>query len=157
MFSGTSLRDPVLINAIGHTAGALLFGLILELLIRDRQTRGVRPVRLSILAAALAHTWNVGSLIALAFPNPRSILIGIVMTISFSVLSLLPAVLLQVALRGRQSLITIAGYVVSTAAVVLHVSELFSPSVSGHCDGRFMNFRAQCRNDESAKLAISAQ
>jgi len=52
MFSGTSLRDPVLISAIGHTAAALLFGLILGLLIRDRQARGVRPVRLSILAAA---------------------------------------------------------------------------------------------------------
>lgn len=132
MLIGTSWRDPVLINAIGHTAGALLFGLIIGLLIRDRQARGIRPIGLSILAAALAFVWNAGSLIALAAPSPRSLLIGIVMTVSFSVLSLIPAVLLQVALRGRQAAITVAGYVISATAVVLHASEVFDSSGSRH-------------------------
>ena len=125
MLTGTGLHDPVWINTIGHTAGVLLFGLIIALLVRDRRARGVRQIGLSTLAAALALVWNIGSLIALAFPEANSILITAVMTISFSVLSLIPAVLLQVALRGQRFVLTLCGYAVSTIAVVLHVSELF--------------------------------
>lgn len=132
MLTGTNLRDPVLINTIGHTAGLLLFGFMIALLIRDRRAHGIRQIRLSILAAALALAWNVGSLIALASSHPTSVSIGIVMTASFSVLSLLPAVLLQVALKGQQRVIINAGYAVSAGAVLLHVSEIFAASVSRH-------------------------
>ncbi len=132
MLTGTNLRDPVLINTIGHTAGVLLFGFIIALLIRDRRSYGIRQTRLSTLAAALALAWNVGSLVALASRDPSSVPIRLVMTASFSVLSLLPAVLLQVALKGKQRALTNAGYAVSAVAVPLHVSELFTSSVVPH-------------------------
>ncbi len=132
MLTGTNLRDPVLINTLGHTAGVLLFGFIIVLLIRDRRAYGSRQARLSIVAAVLALAWNVGSLIALASHDPSSMPIGLVMTASFSVLSLLPAVLLQVALKGEQWPIINAGYAVSVIAVLLHVSELFVASVVPH-------------------------
>ncbi|HEY6987902.1 MAG TPA: histidine kinase [Bryobacteraceae bacterium] len=113
------MRDPVLINTVGHSAGLLLFGLILILLVRDWRAHGVRQTRLSLAAAALALFWNAGSLIALASHNPATVVI-----LSFSALSLLPAVLLQVALKEQRRPIALAGYLVSTSAVILHFADL---------------------------------
>ncbi len=62
MLNGTNWRDPILINTIGHTAGILLFGFIIVLLIRDRRAHGIRQTKLSISAAGLALAWNVGSI-----------------------------------------------------------------------------------------------
>jgi hypothetical protein len=56
----------------------------------------------------------------------------IVMAVSFALLSLLPAVLLQVALQGQLPVITNTGYGVSGAAIVLHISELFGSSSTPH-------------------------
>ena len=130
-------RDPILINTIGHTAGVLLFGLIIALLIRDWRTHAMRQIKLSLIAAVLALGWNIGSLIVLASPDPdpRSQMIGIVVTASFSMLSLLPAVLLQVALQGQHRRIVAAGYVASACAVALHFSELFFSRIGLHQAG----------------------
>jgi len=130
MWNNTNLTDPVLINTIGHTAGLLLFGLTIGLLIRDWRSNGVRQTRLSVVAAALALAWNAGSLIALGSTN--ELLIRIVMTLSFSVLSILPAILLQVALHGQQRAIVLSGYAVSVIAIVLHFIELSSQSLVLH-------------------------
>jgi signal transduction histidine kinase len=132
MLRDLSLRDPVLINTVGHTAGVLLFGLIIILLIQDWRAHGVRQTKLSLVAAVLALGWNIGSLVALASNGSGSLTIGMVETVSFSVLSLLPAVLLQVALKGRQRLIVTAGYAVSTCSVALHFGELLAPSIGLH-------------------------
>ncbi len=132
MLQGVTLRNPVLINSIGHTAGLLLFGLILLLLIKDWRANGIGQTRLSLIAAGLAFCWNLGSLIVLAQPRDNSLSIGLVMTASFSLLSLLPAVLLQVALQGRRPFIVALGYVVSGCAVLLHFDELFFPGHELH-------------------------
>jgi hypothetical protein len=132
MLSESSLRDPVLINTVGHTAGLLLFGFIIVLLVRDRRAHGIRETKLSIVAAALAFGWNVGSLMALASGDSGSLSMQIVMTASFAVLSLLPAVLLQVALQGQFKTITNIGYGISGAAILLHVEELFVSSSAPH-------------------------
>ncbi len=127
MLTESTLRDPVLINTIGHTAGLLLFGFIIVLFLRDRRIHGIRRTKLSIAAASLAFCWNVGSLIALAVGGDQqdSPHMAVIMTAAFAVLSLLPAVLLQIALQGQLNGITCAGYAISGASVVLHVSELF--------------------------------
>jgi two-component system, LytTR family, sensor kinase len=130
--TGHSWHDPILINTIGHTAGVLLFGLIVALLLRDWRTRGMRHTKLSLIAAILAFGWNIGSLIVVGSPDPGSHLIGIVVTASFSMLSLLPAVLLQVAAQGQHRLIVATGYLVSGCAASLHFSELFSSGVGLH-------------------------
>ncbi len=130
MWNNGNLTDPVLINTIGHTAGLLLFGLTIGLLVRDWRFNGVRQTRLSVIAAALALAWNAGSLIALG--SNDELLIRIVMTVSFSVLSILPAILLQVALHGEQRLIVAFGYLVSLTAIVLHFSEFFTGSLLLH-------------------------
>lgn len=132
MLSGMNLRDPVLINTVGHTAGLLLFGVIVVLLIGDRRAQGIRQTKLSIVAALLAFGWNIGSLLALAPHDSSSASVGIVMTASFSILSILPAVLLQLALRGQHNAISHSGYVLSACAVCLHVNELFTSSNTPH-------------------------
>ncbi len=125
MLTGSSLRDPVLINTIGHTAGVLLFGFIITLFLRDRRSHGICDTKRSILAAALALAWNVGSLIALGSRDSDSLFLQIVMTASFAALSLLPAVLLQVTLQSQLTKITYTGYAISVGAILLHVAELF--------------------------------
>lgn len=132
-----SLRDPILINTIGHTAGVLLFGVIIILLIRDWRRDGLRRINLSLIAALLALVWNIGSLIALAMPDPDPLVLEILVTVNFSVLSLLPAVLLQVTLQGQHRSIVIAGYVVSGCAIVLHFFEPFSSGIGLHQAGLF--------------------
>ncbi len=127
MFNHFNLRDPVLINTVGHTAGLLLFGLIIVLIIRDWRDHGIRQTKLSLIASVLALGWNVGSLIALAADDQRPLLTGIVMTASFGILSMLPAILLQVVLHGQHRWLTAAGYLVSSTAVLLHFAELWKP------------------------------
>ncbi len=126
-------RDPILINTIGHTAGILLFGLIIALIIRDWRTHGMRRTKLSLIAALLALGWNTGSLIVLASHDP--VFIEWLATASFSMLSLLPAVLLQVAVQGQHRLTVAAGYVVSACAVALHFCEPFSAIAGLHQAG----------------------
>src|SRR5438445_12126025 len=89
-----SIHEPVLVNTIGHCAGAVIFGILLWLFIvnwrRAREERSSLPA----LAAALAMLWNIGSLIALAAGPSGGMAADIIVAASFSVLSLLPAVLL---------------------------------------------------------------
>jgi signal transduction histidine kinase len=136
MTASGNWRDPIFINTIGHSAGVLLFGLIIALLIRDWHTHGVRRTKLSLIAALLALGWNIGSLLVLASNGPASFAwIEFVATVSFSMLSLLPAVLLQVAVQEKHRVVVAAGYAVSACAVVLHFCEPFSGTASLHQAG----------------------
>lgn len=132
MLQNATLHDPILINSIGHTAGLLVFGLIITLLVRDGRAHGIGQARLSVAAASLAFGWNLGSLIAIALGHRSPVLSGFVITGSFSVLSFLPAVLFHVALRGRQMLLVVTGYLVSTCAVFLHFTGLLTPDFGAH-------------------------
>jgi hypothetical protein len=123
-----SYRDPLLINTIGHAVGTLLFGVLVGLLIQDWRRHGVRQTRLSLTAAILALLWNLGSLLVLASSGRETPALDAVVTFSFSILSLLPAVLLHSVLRHRQKVLVWCGYGLSTTAVLLHVCELVLPS-----------------------------
>lgn len=122
----------MLVNTIGHSAGCLIFGIFLYLFLRD--VRGARLGRsiLPAIAAVLALLWNVGSLVVLATVAAGGEGESWAAALSFSVLSLLPAVLLQMSLRGRIPTISALGYALSTAAVALHVAELFVPGLRLH-------------------------
>src|SRR5437764_6654869 len=132
MLNEDFLRDPILINTVGHTAGLLLFGVIIALLLRDARVHGMRQTKLSVVAASLALCWNAGALISLALSNPPSFGVSAVMTASFSFLSLLPAVLFQVALQGQQPVLALAGYAVSLSATILHFFDLSSSGEGLH-------------------------
>src|ERR1017187_9160939 len=118
------LNQPLLINILGHAAGALIFAIFLVLLYSGRGWSGMQGRYLSALAACLSLVWNLGSLVVLAWPALPAPVLDLVVAISFSVLSLLPAVLLQVSLEGAWPALVGAGYVLSAAAVVMHFWEI---------------------------------
>lgn len=132
MFPNGSLLDPTLINTVGHCAGVLLFGVVIVLLIRDGRANGIGRIMHSLVAAMLALGWNIGSLFVIGSDRPESPLIEIVSTVSFSMLSLLPAVLMQVTLQRKHRWIVVGGYLISTVAGWLHFGEVFSGNPRFH-------------------------
>lgn len=129
MLDALDIHEPLLINSIGHSAGLLLFAGFLVLFLHDR-----RPgqSRLPAIAASLALLWNAGSLYALAASSGLMPASDPVAALSFAVLNLLPAVLLQLSLEGHSRVLWIGGYAVSGTAVGLHLAELASPDQRFH-------------------------
>src|SRR5271154_722179 len=115
-----SVKESLLVNTLGHAAGVLIFGIFLFLLIQDRAARRLRGSTKSMLAAALALVWNLASLLVLGMGARTGS-----DTVAFSVLSLLPAVLFDLCLAGRQRVLARAGYILSAVAIALHTMELF--------------------------------
>src|SRR6202046_3951036 len=129
-----SIHAPVLVNTIGHCAGAIIFGILLYLLLLDwRRATGERSV-LPGFAAGLALLWNLGSLLCIGraqTPQGEPVADAIVAA-SFSVLSLLPAVLLHISLRSRHRALWMTGYAVSFVAVLLHIGDVITTAPRFH-------------------------
>lgn len=126
-----SLHAPTLVNTIGHSAGVIIFAILLYLLFLDwrRNPKGKRI--LPSVAAALALLWNLGSMVGLA-TDPRSgFPADLIIAISFSVLSFLPAVLLHISCPDAKQLV-IAGYIVSCSSAILHFIDLATGSARYH-------------------------
>jgi two-component system LytT family sensor kinase len=121
-----------LINILGHTAGAILFATFLGLLFSVRGWSGTRGRRLSGLAAALSLCWNLGSLMVLVWPEMPDQWQGWLVALSFSMLSVLPAVLLHISLGDRLPLVTLAGYGLGGVAVAMHFREVAEHSPTLH-------------------------
>jgi two-component system LytT family sensor kinase len=126
----SGMEESQLVNIIGHSAGAIIFGIFLVLLLRDRAPTGLRSSWRSLSAAGLAFLWNIGSLAVLthSFGSRSDLLVAF----SFSVLSLLPAVLFDLSLDGQLRPIIGAGYALSFVAVAMHLWQLTDPSRDYH-------------------------
>jgi hypothetical protein len=124
------LDQKLLINVLGHAAGALIFAIFLVLLYSGRGWSGGRGRYLSGLAAGLSLLWNVGSLIVLAFPHLAPGTLAIVVAVSFSVFSFLPAVLLRLA--TEDTWLIRAGYLLSGVAIVMHFREIHGDGAALH-------------------------
>lgn len=122
-----SLHELQLVNTLGHSAGAILFGIFLYLLLRDRAGAHLRGSWLSVTAASLAFLWNIGSLAVLVVPQDRP-QAALIVFFSFGVLSLLPAVLLHLSLDGFDPVVA-SGYALSTIAIGMHLWELIHPGL----------------------------
>ncbi|HWC96422.1 MAG TPA: histidine kinase [Candidatus Sulfopaludibacter sp.] len=120
----SGLNQTLLINILGHAGGALIFAIFLVLLFSGKGWSGVRGRRLSALAAILSLVWNLGSLAVLMHPNLSPRIMDFVVALSFSVLSLLPAVLLHISLRDSRRPLVVAGYALSAIAVGMHFWEI---------------------------------
>ncbi len=126
------MNESLLVNALGHAAGILIFGIFLGLMIQDRARRGRAGAAKPMLAASLAIGWNLASLIALRPAADNSLLQAITVAVGFSVLSLLPAVLFDLCLEdGDRSLVSL-GYFLSTVAVAMHLAEIFFDGEAFH-------------------------
>ncbi|MEX2261722.1 MAG: sensor histidine kinase [Bryobacteraceae bacterium] len=125
-------HEYLLVNTLGHAAGTLIFGIFLLLLLRDRAGARLRGSRLTMLAAALAFSWNFGSLIVLASKDGEAMATQLVIALSFTALSLLPAVLLDLSLSGRFRVVSYAGYGLAIVATLMHLTELVLPASQYH-------------------------
>jgi two-component system LytT family sensor kinase len=80
----------------------------------------------------LAFLWNLGSLVGLALTQKDGEVPELLVAVNFSVLSLLPAILLSVVMGRRFKPLVRAGYVVAGTSVALHFAELAWPSARLH-------------------------
>ncbi|MBV8728906.1 MAG: histidine kinase [Acidobacteriia bacterium] len=124
------LNQPLLINILGHTAGTLIFGIFLALLYSGRGWSGGKGRYLPGLAASLSLAWNLGSLIVLAAPGLPPGVVAVVVAASFSVLSLLPALLLHIAIEDAW--LIAAGYSLSCLAIAMHFAEIGGDGAALH-------------------------
>jgi hypothetical protein len=118
-----SLHLPLLVNALGHLLGVLVFAAFLVLLHRGRRRSPSRDLRATEAAALLALLWNAGSLAVLALSSLRAPGETATAALSFAALSLLPGVLLHLSLGPGRLLLRGLGYALSAAAVALHLTE----------------------------------
>jgi two-component system, LytTR family, sensor kinase len=125
----SNLHEAQLVNIMGHSAGAIIFGIFLYLLLRDRSGARLRGSWLSVAAAGLAFLWNIGSLAILIDAAENSRYADIVVVFCFCVLSLLPAVLLHLSLAGSFGPLIAGGYGLSVSAVAMHLWELSHPGL----------------------------
>ena len=116
-------NQPLLINILGHAGGALIFAIFLFLLYSGRGWSGLKGRYLSGLAAGLSLVWNIGSLVVLVCPNLPAVWLNLAIAISFSVLSLLPAVLLHLSVGDSRPALVRFGYLLSAVAVGMHFWE----------------------------------
>lgn len=127
-----SVNLSLLINALGHSAGVLIFSIFLFLLIQDRSARQLKGSTKSMLAAGLALVWNLASLLVLGMGPQPGRLKNLMVALAFSVLSLLPAVLFDLCLGERGAHLVTAGYALSSIAVALHTAEVFQVNERYH-------------------------
>jgi hypothetical protein len=94
----------------------------------DRAETRLRGSWLSVAAASLACLWNVGSLAVLITFANHTDQARLFVLFSFSILSLLPAVLLHISLdEGRFWPMIGFGYALSLVAVGMHIREFIRP------------------------------
>src|SRR5438132_11642110 len=110
-------HEALVVNTLGHSAGALVFGIFLFLLLRDRAGARLRGSWLSVGAAGLAFGWNAGSLFVLTVASADPFVASLITAFSLSFLSLLPAVLLQLSLAANWKPETVSGYLTRAVGV----------------------------------------
>ena len=123
-------HETQLVNTIGHTAGAIIFGIFLYLFLRDRSGTHLRGSWLSFAAAGLAFLWNFGSLTVLIMSTRNQRAAEFIVCLCLSVLSLLPAVLLHLSLDRSFTPIIGSGYVLSAIAIGMHFWDLMNPAAN---------------------------
>ena len=127
-----NIHEPLFINTIGHSAGAVVFGLLLILLLSDWWKRKLPVPRLALSAALLALIWNAGALAALSPLGAGSGWAALAAAVSFGSLSLLPAVLYAISLKGQEPFLRTAGWCASGLAMLLHLVEPVFPDAQLH-------------------------
>ena len=118
MLQAAGWQGLVFIDTIGHCAGAVLFGLLIVLLLRDSNFRPTPRNRLSLIAALLVFFWNIAELIVLQAGVPLGSRYRFAVYLSFCCLSILPAVLLHISLRPRLRSVAMAGYGISLISIL---------------------------------------
>ena len=123
-------HQPLIVNAIGHLVGTIIFGIFLVLALRGAAGRRAKENWLSVASAGLAWTWNAVSFTSLVLSSGAAC--WVMDAVSFSSLSLLPAVLLHLSLNAKPRQIIVSGYLLSGVAATMHLCERLLPSTPLH-------------------------
>jgi two-component system, LytTR family, sensor kinase len=124
------MAPTLLVNWLGHSAGAVVFGLFLWLLARD----GSAGRNKAAAATLLAFVWNGAGLIGLGRGGETPGLAALEST----AFSLLPALLFDLVIGGSPRWAVRTGYAISLGATVLHLAELVSDSAVLHGAGLYL-------------------
>jgi two-component system LytT family sensor kinase len=124
-----------MLNALGHVAGALIFGNFLSLLLRSSSVRRVYASKLALIAATLAFVWNLASLAVILTGEPSGLTGQLFAAVAFCAISLLPAVLLSISLSERFSGLVKVGYAISGLAAAAHAIEVLQGAPIYHSLG----------------------
>jgi two-component system LytT family sensor kinase len=128
-----TMHHGTLGNTLGHCAGIAIFGILLYLFFLDWRRSGRNRSGMSACVAALMLLWNIGGLAMLAPGLQGNHAVHLLHAISFSALSLVPAVLLHIWLQQRYASLWFSGYVLSSVAVGIHLWDHFTNIISPHC------------------------
>ncbi len=121
------------VNAIGHSAGILVFATLFVLIYRDSRRAGHSLRILPLVSTLLALGWDLGLLIGIATLNENAFWANAAAALAFVCLSLMPAVLLDLGLGPRLKALKAAGYTLGGFCALLHASEVFvhGPDIHG--------------------------
>lgn len=132
MLSVFSGKELIVVNALGHAAGVLVFGNFLSLLLWGSPVRRAYTTKLATIAAVLAFIWNLASLSVLIIGEGHALAERLIAAVAFCALSLLPAVLLNISLWERFPLSVKIGYALSGIAVAAHAIEVLRGAALYH-------------------------
>lgn len=113
------------VNTIGHCAGIIVFATLFLLIYRDSRRTGTRPRLLPLASTLLALGWDLSLLAGLAARATSAFWANASAAVAFACLSLLPAVLLDLGLRGRLNGLRSSGYTLGGVCALLHLSEIY--------------------------------
>jgi signal transduction histidine kinase len=135
-----------LVNVLGFTTGAILYAMLLWMVVRshppDQRWIASSSDRLSLLTGVLGLFWNIGAFSAYGLPTMGLVKPSpLLMSLAFSALGFLPAVVVHSVLRSRGQMertsdrtILYIAYALSFSSASLHIAAalrwhlLFSPS-----------------------------
>jgi signal transduction histidine kinase len=135
-----------LVNVLGFTTGAILYAMLLWMVVRshppDQRWIASSSDRLSLLTGVLGLFWNIGAFSAYGLPTMGLVKPSpLLMSLAFSALGFLPAVVVHSVLRSRGQLerpldrtILYIAYALSFSSAMLHITAalrwhlLFSPT-----------------------------
>lgn len=115
-----------------HCAAIAVFGLLLYLFFLDWRRSGRDRSRISACTAALVLLWHIGALVIRAPGFQENQAAHLFHGISFSAVSLVPAILLHIWLEQRYAPVWITGYVLSIIAAGLHLWVHLNHIISPH-------------------------
>lgn len=126
-----AFHAPLLATGLGHVAGIIAFTAFLVLLFRGARMAGHPRFSATAAAAILSLLWNLGSLVVLVADEgaPGR---DAVAALSLAVFSMLPSVLLHLALGSEYRWLRVTGYITGCISASLHGGEALGTSIATH-------------------------
>ena len=84
------VHEPLLVNALGHSAGAVIFGIFLFQLLRDRAGAHLRDSSKAVAASALTLAWSLTSLAVIFWNDPALFGVQVLIALTMNAMDATP-------------------------------------------------------------------